>query len=51
MNAHSRFMTQNIDLIDPRFNERFILSLHKLYDLLIIDDEMNILPITDNIKN
>jgi N-acetyltransferase 10 len=37
--------------LQPRFNERFILSLANCKTCLAIDDEFNILPLTQNIKD
>ena len=34
-----------------RFNERFILSLSNCKSCIAIDDELNILPLTQNIKD
>ena len=36
--------------MEPRFNERFILSLGSCETCIAIDDELNILPITSHIK-
>jgi N-acetyltransferase 10 len=36
--------------IEPRFNERFLLSLSACKNCIIMDDEMNILPIYSSIK-
>jgi N-acetyltransferase 10 len=37
--------------VEPRFNERFLLSLSNCKTCLAIDDELNILPITQHIKD
>ena len=37
--------------MQPRFNERFILSLSNCKTCIAIDDELNILPLTQNIKD
>jgi len=37
--------------IEPRFNERFILSLSKSENTIVMDDELNILPISSSIEN
>ena len=37
--------------MEPRFNERFILSLSNCKTCIAIDDELNILPITQSIKD
>jgi N-acetyltransferase 10 len=37
--------------VQPRFNERFILSLSSCKSCIAVDDELNILPITQSIKD
>jgi N-acetyltransferase 10 len=51
MDVHSRYRTEAHQLIQPRFNERFILSISNCRTCIAIDDELNILPITEHIKN
>jgi len=46
MDVHNRFRTDKFQDIDPRFNERFILSLSKCSNCIIMDDELNILPVS-----
>ncbi|KAI1342760.1 GNAT acetyltransferase 2-domain-containing protein [Xylariaceae sp. FL0016] len=46
MDAHARFRTEAYQDVVPRFNERFLLSLGKCSNCLIIDDELNVLPIS-----
>ena len=46
MDVHSRYRTEAHHEIVPRFNERFILSLSDCSGCLVLDDELNILPIT-----
>ncbi|KAI0121133.1 GNAT acetyltransferase 2-domain-containing protein [Xylariales sp. AK1849] len=46
MDAHSRYRTEAHQDVVPRFNERFILSLGSCESCLVIDDEMNVLPIS-----
>ncbi len=46
MDVHKRFRTPSFNLIIPRFNERFTLSLADCTNCLITDDELNVLPIT-----
>jgi N-acetyltransferase 10 len=46
MDVHSRYRTEAHDDVTSRFNERFILSLGKCESCLVIDDEMNVLPIS-----
>lgn len=48
MDVHSRFRTESCDEIVPRFNERFILSLASCNRCLVLDDELNILPISSD---
>jgi N-acetyltransferase 10 len=45
MDVHSRYRTEAHQNVQPRFNERFILSLSNCNSCLAIDDELNILPI------
>ena len=51
MDTHSRFRTEAYKNVVPRFNERFILSLSKCEDLIILDDKFEILPINASLKN
>lgn len=46
MDVHSRFRTEAHHDVVPRFNERFILSLGDCKSCLVLDDELNILPIS-----
>ncbi|RKF60269.1 RNA cytidine acetyltransferase [Erysiphe neolycopersici] len=46
MDIHSRYRTEAHDDVVARFNERFILSLGKCESCLVIDDELNVLPIS-----
>ncbi|KAM7204296.1 nucleolar ATPase [Naviculisporaceae sp. PSN 640] len=46
MDVHSRFRTEAHDDVVARFNERFILSLGSCESCLVIDDELNVLPIS-----
>ncbi|KAH6900029.1 GNAT acetyltransferase 2-domain-containing protein [Thelonectria olida] len=46
MDVHSRYRTEAHDDVVARFNERFILSLGSCDSCLVIDDEMNVLPIS-----
>ena len=43
---HARYRTSSHDSIVARFNERFILSLGSCSDCLVLDDELNVLPIS-----
>ena len=52
MDIHSRYRTEAHDDVVARFNERFILSLGSCESCLVVDDELNVLPISGgkNIK-
>jgi len=49
MDAHARFRTESHTEVQPRFNERFILSLASCRACLVLDDELNVLPISSHI--
>lgn len=49
MDVHSRYRTESHQVVEPRFNERFLLSLSNCKTCIAIDDELNILPITQHI--
>jgi N-acetyltransferase 10 len=46
MDVHSRYRTEAHSNVVARFNERFILSLGKCDSCLVVDDELNVLPIS-----
>ncbi|KAL0961275.1 hypothetical protein HGRIS_006236 [Hohenbuehelia grisea] len=46
MDVHARYRTSSHDDVVARFNERFILSLGSCADCLVLDDELNVLPIS-----
>ncbi|KAG0369537.1 hypothetical protein BGX24_002382 [Mortierella sp. AD032] len=46
MDVHSRYRTESHDDVVARFNERFILSLGSCETCLVVDDELNVLPIS-----
>ncbi|EFX00819.1 nucleolar ATPase [Grosmannia clavigera kw1407] len=46
MDVHARYRTEAHADVVPRFNERFILSLGGCEACLVIDDELNVLPIS-----
>lgn len=46
MDVHSRYRTEAHDDVVARFNERFILSLGSCESCLVVDDELNALPIS-----
>ncbi len=50
MDVHSRFRTEAFHEVVPRFNERFILSLSECNSCLVLDDELNILPISTKVN-
>jgi N-acetyltransferase 10 len=50
MDVHKRFRTNAEQTMQPRFNERFILSLGSCERALVVDDELNILPISSHIR-
>ena len=49
MDVHQRYRTEAFSDIEPRFNERFILSLSECKSCIFMDDELNILPISSHI--
>lgn len=46
MDVHTRYRTEAHTDVVARFNERFLLSLGSCDSCLVIDDEMNVLPIS-----
>ncbi|KAF2146910.1 uncharacterized protein K452DRAFT_315110 [Aplosporella prunicola CBS 121167] len=46
MDIHSRYRTEAHGDVVARFNERFILSLGGCESCLVVDDELNVLPIS-----
>ncbi|KAF8509990.1 GNAT acetyltransferase 2-domain-containing protein [Hysterangium stoloniferum] len=46
MDVHARYRTTTQTDVVARFNERFILSLGSCEDCLVLDDELNVLPIS-----
>jgi len=51
MDSHQRYRTEAFSEIEPRFNERFLLSLSKNMNCIVMDDELNILPISEHINS
>jgi N-acetyltransferase 10 len=51
MDVHNRFRTEAHHEVVPRFNERFILSLGECNGCLVLDDELNILPISSSVNH
>jgi len=50
MDVHARYRTESHKDVINRFNERFILSLANNTASIFIDDQLNILPISNHIK-
>ncbi|KAL9955538.1 hypothetical protein ACROYT_G036875 [Oculina patagonica] len=48
MDVHSRYRTESHQDVVGRFNERFILSLTSCKSCMVIDDQLNILPISSH---
>ena len=46
MDVHARYRTESHADVVGRFNERFMLSLSDCMNCLVVDDELNILPIS-----
>ncbi|ODV59343.1 ribosome biosynthesis protein KRE33 [Ascoidea rubescens DSM 1968] len=46
MDVHSRYRTEAHNDVVARFNERFILSLGSCDSCLVLDDQLNVLPIS-----
>ncbi|CCG84352.1 protein of unknown function [Taphrina deformans PYCC 5710] len=46
MDIHSRYRTEARDDVTARFNERFVLSLTANPYALVVDDELNVLPVS-----
>uniref|UniRef100_A0A3P8W251 RNA cytidine acetyltransferase n=1 Tax=Cynoglossus semilaevis TaxID=244447 RepID=A0A3P8W251_CYNSE len=51
MDVHSRYRTEAHQDVVGRFNERFILSLSSCKNCVVIDDQLNILPISTHMAN
>ncbi|KAM3721607.1 RNA cytidine acetyltransferase [Dirofilaria immitis] len=48
MDVHNRFRTQSHFEVIPRFNERFILSLASCRSCAVVDDRLNVLPLSSH---
>ncbi|PLW14519.1 hypothetical protein PCANC_12966 [Puccinia coronata f. sp. avenae] len=46
MDVHERYRTEAYGDLTGRFNERFLLSLGPFQECLVLDDELNVLPIS-----
>ncbi|GAB4848312.1 hypothetical protein Ancab_002979 [Ancistrocladus abbreviatus] len=51
MDVHERFRTESHSEAAGRFNERFLLSLASCKACVVMDDELNILPISSHIRS
>ncbi|XP_058111016.1 RNA cytidine acetyltransferase 2-like [Magnolia sinica] len=51
MDVHERFRTESHSEAAARFNERFLLSLASCKACVVMDDELNILPISSHIRS
>ncbi|KAL0584748.1 hypothetical protein ABG067_005486 [Albugo candida] len=51
MDVHDRFRTESHQDVVARFNERFILSLTSCERCIVLDDELNVLPISKHARN
>ncbi|CCW69681.1 unnamed protein product [Phytomonas sp. Hart1] len=50
MDVHARYQTEAQRVVVPRFNERFLLSLMDCETALCLDDDLNVLPITQRMR-
>ncbi|XP_066383402.1 RNA cytidine acetyltransferase 1-like isoform X1 [Miscanthus floridulus] len=50
MDVHERFRTESHTQAAARFNERFLLSIASCKACVVMDDELNILPISSHMK-
>ncbi|KAI9908386.1 hypothetical protein PsorP6_004680 [Peronosclerospora sorghi] len=50
MDVHARFRTESHQDVIARFNERFILSLASCERCVVLDDELNVLPISKHTR-
>lgn len=51
MDIHERYRTEAHSEIVSRFNERFLLSLASCKACLVMDDELNILPLSSRVRS
>ena len=51
MDVHNRYRTDGNQDIIPRFNERFLLSLSSCSSCMVVDDRLNILPISSHLTS
>lgn len=50
MDVHKRYRTEAHRDVEPRFNERFILSLTRAQNVIFMDDELNVLTISSQLE-
>ena len=50
MDIHNRFRSDNFQDIEPLFNERMILSLASSKSVVLVDDELNLLNVSSEMK-
>ena len=51
MDVHARYRTEGSGEVVGRFNERFLLSLANCGNALVLDDELNVLPISSHVRD
>eukprot|EP00268_Persea_americana_P066419 TRINITY_DN9034_c1_g1_i1.p1 TRINITY_DN9034_c1_g1~~TRINITY_DN9034_c1_g1_i1.p1 ORF type:complete len:1032 (+),score=211.38 TRINITY_DN9034_c1_g1_i1:177-3272(+) len=51
MDVHERFRTESHSESASRFNERFLLSIASCKACVVMDDELNVLPISSHIRS
>ncbi|KAB2635271.1 hypothetical protein D8674_025805 [Pyrus ussuriensis x Pyrus communis] len=51
LDVHDRFRTESHSKATGRFNERFLLSLASCKSCVVMDDELNILPISSHVRS
>ena len=51
MDVHGRYRTESHQDVINRFNERFILSLSSCPTCVVVDDKLNVLPISSHVSN
>lgn len=51
MDVHDRFRTESHSQATGRFNERFLLSIASCKACVVMDDELNVLPISSHIRS
>lgn len=49
--VHDRYRTESHSEATGRFNERFLLSLASCKACVVMDDELNVLPISSHIRS